>query len=193
MSASVDVNHLNFEGKKATNTIAMVMTMVSFSMLFAALFMGYAIYRATSQVWPPMGMQRVDLLIPTVSSAVILLSSLTYFLFEKNFVEEKLSMARTWLFGTMALGLAFVAVQFRLWGLLQESGIFVDTGIFASIIYGFTWIHAAHMVLGLAALAYLLPTLKGGKDFIFRIQNVGKFWHFLGLVWMIMYFTIFVF
>ena len=86
--------------------------------------------------------------------------------------------------------------QVFLWKNLQINGIYVDTTVFASIIYAFTWVHAAHVVGGILALLFLIPSVQGKRDeqrSEIWIKNVGQFWHFLGIVWVIIYFGIFVF
>jgi cytochrome c oxidase subunit 3 len=84
--------------------------------------------------------------------------------------------------------------QSMLWHSLKIQGIFASSGIFPSIIYAFTWIHAAHIVAGIGLLLWLqLSALKEINSMAkIRAANVGKFWHFLGVVWFIMFVTIFV-
>jgi cytochrome c oxidase subunit 3 len=61
-----------------------------------------------------------------------------------------------------------------------------------SMVYAFTWIHAGHIVLGLSALLWLGWLLKKGTVTEMKLTNVGKIWHFLGAVWIVMYLTLFV-
>jgi len=108
--------------------------------------------------------------------------------FEKNIKNKR------GLILTIVLGFGFMLIQSLLWQKLKSQGIFVSSGIFPSIIYAFTWIHAAHIVLALGLLFWLLlNVLKeiSPKSQI-RVSSVGKFWHFLGIVWFIMFLTIFV-
>jgi cytochrome c oxidase subunit 3 len=190
------VNERNIQRERATSSIAMVMTLVSFSMLFATLMLGYIAYRFTSEVWPPLGMQRASLGLPTISTVIILMSSLTYFLSEGGFNKGNHKAFKNYFWLTLALGTGFMVSQLLLWRDLKLSGIYVDTTVFASIIYAFTWVHAAHVVGGIVALLLLFPTLLGKREQIkseLWIKNVGQFWHFLGIVWVIIYFGIFVF
>ena len=184
MTSLANKPHSISQGERLTSSIAMTMTLVSFSMLFATLFLGYISYRFTSEVWPPVGMQSVGLGLPTISTMLILLSSFTYLLFE-NTKNSK------WLHLTTLLGVAFMITQFIFWKNLKLSGIYTDTTIFASMIYAFTWIHAAHVIAGLFAL--LLLTFRLRKDeCILWTKNVGKFWHFLGITWFVIFIGIFV-
>jgi cytochrome c oxidase subunit 3 len=160
-------------------------------MLFLTLMMGFAIFRFTAPVWPPAGMEKPSLLLPTISTLVIVLSSLIYISFEKNVVKGMADKrGLTW---TLILGVAFMVSQFLFWNQLKSHGIFVSSGIFASIIYAFTWIHAAHIVAGLGLLVWLYSALKTADSMTaVKVTSVGKFWHFLGIVWIIMFVTIFV-
>jgi cytochrome c oxidase subunit 3 len=184
------------EGKRIVSSIAMTIILISFSMLFATLFLAYAAYRFTIETWPPMGIQRPDLALPLLSTFLIALSSLVYWRFEKRYLSTE-GNANNALWLVLILGVAFVGSQFALWNSLENQGLLLSTGgIFSSIVYAFTWIHAAHMLAGVLLLAWLLISLRGDSAagvFTLRVQNVGKFWHFLGLIWLLMFFTIFVF
>ncbi len=179
------------EGDKVISSIAMIVTLVSFGMLFLTLMMGFAMFRFTAPVWPPAGMEKPSLFIPTLSTLIIFLSSWSYFQFEKE-VEKGLA-SKKYLLVTLTLGVLFMLSQFLFWNDLSSKGIFVSSGIFASILYSFTWIHAAHIVAGLSLLFWLYLKLdKEDKKIAVHTSNVGKFWHFLGIVWLIMFVTIFV-
>ena len=124
-----------------------------------------------------------------ISTFVILLSSFTYWMFEKNFEVSREN--KGWLWITALLGFAFLGTQITLWSSLKASGLYSSSGIFGSIIFGFTWIHAAHILLGIGALAWLAVKLKMEEMKLMTVQNVGKLWHFLGIIWLIMFITIF--
>ena len=174
------------EGEKVMSSIGMIILLISFSMLFLTLFMGYAVYRLTATTWPPMGMSELPRLQAHFSTGLIITSSIGYYFFEH---KKKVEL----LFITLFLGVLFVFSQFALWQGLKELGIYAGTGIFASIIYGYTWTHAAHMLLGLIALSFLIFKLKlSGKNVAQTlIENVGMFWHFLAIIWLVMYTLIF--
>lgn len=182
--------------EKMTSSIAMILTLVSLSMLFATLMLGYVAYRFTSDVWPPLGMERAALELPTLSTVIILVSSLTYYLTETSFLSQKLKQFKVFFSLTFLLGVGFMISQMFLWKNLEATGIYVDTTVFGSIIYAFTWIHAAHVIGGIVALLFLIPSLTGKRDYLkgqIWVKNVGQYWHFLGIVWFILYFSIFIF
>lgn len=184
------------EAEKQVNAIAMVVVMVSLTMLFATFFLGYAVYRLSAEVWPPEEWRRIDLGVPTASTLVLVLSSLTYFFYEQAYRKKSKSGIGKWWPLTFLLGLLFMAFQWKLWTSLKVVGIFTHSNVFSSMLYGFTWVHAAHVLVGLLALLSLLPVLKEkGEDnkFESRVSNVGKFWHFLGGTWLLLYGSFFVF
>lgn len=176
------------------NNLAMTITIVMGSMLFATLFMGYAIYRSNAVAWPPLGIPKISLLIPTLSTFIIALSSWFAFQVRKLMTVNNMNKAHQQLNITLFLGILFMFCQSYLWYSLKYTGIFLgSSGIFGSVIYGFTWIHAFHMVLGLGSLVYLKLVLKPTtRDSLQKTINVERFWHFLGIVWLVMYLTMFV-
>lgn len=189
MSVAIADKHL--EEKKVVSSVAMTMVLVSFSMLFATFFLGYAAYRFTSPVWPPMGMERPPM--PLLSTAFILLSSISFMFFESK--KSLFNRNSFWLEVTFLLGICFVISQFLLWDNLKSNGIFASSGIFPSMIYAFTWTHIAHIALSLASLIYLWIRLYRNRKFDgleIATESVGKFWHFLGIIWYIMFFLLFI-
>lgn len=179
------------EGDQVISSIAMIVTLVSFGMLFLTMMMAFALFRFTAPIWPPAGMTKPSLLLPTISTLIIALSSVFYVKFEKNVLKGTADKRN--LLITLVLGFAFMISQILFWNHLKSQGILVSSGIFASIMYAFTWIHAAHIVAGLGLLIWLYISLnKPDSLTAVKVSSFGKFWHFLGIVWLIMFLTIFV-
>jgi cytochrome c oxidase subunit 3 len=175
------------------SNLAMMVVLLGLSMFFATLLMGYAIFRTSADSWPPQGMVKLSLLLPSLSTLVIFISGLTCYQTIVNIKQNNLKMANKNLNRTILLGIGFMVLQGFLWANMKSSGVFVYSGIFASVLYGFTWIHAAHVVAGLIALGYLKWNLKPGtQNLLMKAVNVEKFWYFLELIWIIMFITLFV-
>jgi len=176
------------------NNLAMTVTLVMGSMLFATLFMGYAVYRTSATVWPPLGIPKISLMVPFLSTIVVALSSWFMYKVKVLVSQNQLQAGLKNLNFTMVLGTLFLASQGYLWFYLKNTGVFLGTsGIFGSVLYGFTWIHAVHMVMGMGALTYLKFALhSSAPNKMQKTINVEKFWHFLGLIWFIMFLIIFV-
>ena len=117
------------------NSVAMTVTLISFGMMFASMFLGYFLVRFNSPAWPPVEIENMPKLLPFLSTLVMGLSSFTYYKFEKEKGSKKF-----WLM-TFTLGLLFLSLQFALWNALAASGIFIANGQVPSMVYAFTWIH----------------------------------------------------
>ena len=189
-------NHLDSHQKDQRASIAMTVTLISLGMLFASLMLGYTVLRFQQTEWPPMGIQPVPLLWPTMSTIIIVLSS--FFMFEmqrtasREFKSNELSKN---FYLTLLTGFAFIGFQFKLWSMLKQVGIYADSGIFGSILYAFTWIHAGHIVVGLLGFFAIWIGIRKNienSDLKRRVSVVAKLWHFLAIVWMVLYLVLFV-
>ncbi len=184
------------EKQRVAAQIAMTILLVSFTMLFAALFLGYVVYRVQAESWPPMGMPRISLFYPMLSTLCIVASSFTYWRFEVAFTnrsDRKVMLG--WLWFTLGLGVAFFGSQWLVWQALWSEGLYVSAGVFPSLLHAFTWIHLAHMGLGLCMLfilAWLMPRTQYSVSDENKVVNYGKFWHFLDIVWIAMFVVLFV-
>ena len=170
------------------NSVGMTVTLISFGMMFASLFLGYFLVRFNAPVWPPVEIENLPKLLPFLSTLVMGISSYTYYKFEKG--EER---KKFWII-TFLLGMAFLGLQYSLWNALAASGILVANGNVPSMVYAFTWIHAVHIVVALGLvlwLGYYVFRKPSGLTKA-KLINVGKFWHFLGVVWLMMYLMLFV-
>jgi cytochrome c oxidase subunit III len=174
------------------SSVAMTVALISWGMLFATMFLGYFLVRFNSPVWPPVEIEDLPQLLPLVSTLTMLLSSLTYWWMEKQAFSSLKTAQFCWALTTL-LGLSFLGLQWVLWGSLKETGILVANGMVPSMVYAFTWLHAAHIVLGIAALLWLgfFVFFRTTELTVIKLINVGKFWHFLGVVWVLMYLMIF--
>lgn len=191
---TLKIDQNKVEEVKFTSSLAMTVALVSWSMLFATLFLGYAVYRFSASVWPPMGFEQVSLLYPILSTVVIVLSSWTMIRAQKSYFASDVKAFRNMLLLTIAFAIGFMLLQFVLWNMLNTQGLYVQSGIFASILHGFTWIHSAHVLLGLFGLLYLLPLAYAPACLVqnqVRVINIAKFWHFLGIIWILMFFILF--
>lgn len=175
--------------EKFKSSVAMTVTLISFGMLFASLFLGYFLARFNAPVWPPVEIENLPQFLPFLSTVVMGLSSWTYFKLEKDAAKRK-----AFWFCTVGLGILFLVLQSALWNALASSGILVSNGNIPSMVYAFTWLHAGHIALALGLLLWLGFYIfrRPEKVTELKLINVGKFWHFLGAVWFLMYLLLFV-
>lgn len=185
---------MNFNRGKAQISLATNIVIISMCMLFATLFMGYAVYRNSAPVWPPYGVEKPSLFLPLLSTLFLFVSS--FFCHKTSAYVKKLDFKSSHfhLNITIILGVLFMISQIFLWQQMRENGLYVNSGVFASLTYAFTWIHFAHMVLGILALFYLKKALRPKTSHLeAKTSSVENFWYFLEIIWLIMFVTLFVF
>ena len=161
--------------------------MASIVMLFAGLTSGYIVRMAEGN-WRifqvPMEFY--------VSTAIILLSSLTMQLAMIAVKKDNLPAVKRWLIVTLGLGLAFTYCQFLGYNTLTREGIFfVDkTTPSGSFFYAITGLHLAHVAGGILALLF-----TAGKSILGRYNSSNYlgmslcsiYWHFLDGLWIYLF------
>lgn len=189
-------NSINENSETQHKKLAMTVAIISWSMLFATLLLGYFVYRFSQTVWPPLGIASIPKLLPNLSLVSVLLSSVTLWYAQIAKEKNKDSNVKTFVFLTLILGVAYMVFQVLFWKELKLLNIFTSTSIFSSMIYAFTWIHAAHMIGALGGMLFFYIKIQQSRqinkwsNYFF---NISTFWHFLTIVWMILYLTLFVF
>src|SRR5664279_2750444 len=90
------------------------------------------------------------------STAVIIISSLTVVLTRNYFRQREMKQYRLWLAITLALGIAFVLMQYIGFTELWHSGVTLTRNVSFSFLYIIVGLHALHVIGGVMALAILL-------------------------------------
>jgi len=179
-----------------TAWLGMVIFLGSWAMMFGALFFSYGVLRVRMPSWPPPGMPPLPRFLPALNTVVLGLNALA--------LQRSLSAARrgqqavalrSLLLGLL-LGVAFLVLQVVLWMTLVTSGLQLQDGSMAAVVYGLTGFHAAHVLGGLVGLGLLIPAVARGLLNAARNNRLRlwvMYWHFVGVVWLTMYLLIFVF
>jgi len=162
-------------------------SMGSLIMMFGAFTSAYIVRHAAGN-W-------LEFAVPSIfniSTAVIVLSSISLQLSFNSYKSGKEGMYKAMLVLTFLLGISFLVLQYTGWNTLLEMGIDLKINPSSSFFYLINWVHAAHIVGGLTTLIVAMIhafTLKFEvknyrKD---RFQLVVQFWHFLGFLWIYLY------
>ena len=124
-----------------------------------------------------------------ISTAIIVLSSITYILAKKAIVEGHHNTGTKWLWATMALGVAFILFQFRGFSEMVEQGYYFTgptSNIKLSYVFLIAAVHIAHVVAGLISLSVVIYNQMKGKYSPAAYLGVtlgATFWHFLDILW----------
>lgn len=125
-----------------------------------------------------------------ISTALILISSLSYIWAKKAVVNANSKLGTTLLFVTLGLGIAFIALQFMGFQQMLANGYYFTgptSSIKMSYIFLIAAVHIAHVVAGLISLLTVLYNQIKGKytsEEYLGMSLGATFWHFLGLLWL---------
>lgn len=92
---------------------------------------------------------------------------------------------------TTLLGAVFVVVQgFEYYELWFHRGLRPDTNVFGSCFYAMTGFHGLHVLLGVIAMGVVTAMGLAGRydsKHYAPVELTGLYWHFVDLVWMILF------
>jgi cytochrome c oxidase subunit 3 len=171
----------------------MVVFLGSWAMMFAALFFAYGLLRLGAPVWPPIDAERLPLLLPGINTAILIVSSVTL---QRGIVGlRRGEILMPWLLATLALGITFMALQMVVWSSLWAHGFRLSSGHYGSVFYLLTVFHGLHVLVGIGLLFALLPFGLQRLDTDrppARVRLTAMFWHFVDVVWALIFLTVYV-
>lgn len=176
-------------------SLGMALFVGSWSMAFGTLFLSYFILRHRQGAWPPEGVALPSVGMAGLATGLLLASSLLLRGAVSRLGKGRAGAATFWN-GALLLGLAFAGLQTWLWTDLLAAGRLPETGVYESVFYGLTWFHGAHVVCGLLGLAWVSLGLVRGRYHAGRTivpGNVAVFWHFVDVVWAVLFITFFLY
>lgn len=178
-----------------TSSLGMLIFLGSWAMMFAALFFAYGYARSKSIMWPPPGMPALPVALPAVNTAVLFASSLTFAHGVREMGKGRKAMLPRMVAVTLVLGVLFLGLQLLVFKQVAAAGLSVSSGIYGGVFYAFTAFHALHVAVGLLVLGWVLFQSLRGRYTEHNHTNVRlctMFWHFVDVVWALMFLTIYV-
>jgi len=172
--------------------LGMLLFIISEVMLFGAFFTAYFFFRVVANDdWPAAGTE-LPVLIAGVNTAILLSSSLTMHWALTAAKNENRFGMRAGLFTTFLLGLTFLSIQINEYVHIGFSPADHAQG---SIFYGLTGLHGAHVFVGLTLL--LFATIRAFRGHFTAkehrgVEVPGIYWHFVDVMWIIVYSTIYI-
>jgi heme/copper-type cytochrome/quinol oxidase subunit 3 len=164
-------------------------------MLFGALFSSYVLIRTGAPHWPPEGGLTSDIVIVplgTFNTAVLITSSITMVMAWAACKMKNLTRFRIFMGATIGLACLFLVVKYFEYSHKFEMGHFPSHDNFYAIYFTLTGLHGVHIIGGIIVLSYLIG--PGSKmwntdleHFTNRVENVGLYWHFVDLVWIFLF------
>ena len=158
-------------------------------LFFGSLIATYMVYRGQSIVGPyPADI--IDVPITTVSTFVLLMSSFAMVMgvaAARNGNQKRLIQ---WLLLTIVLGLGFIGFQVYEFNLFRIEGLRYETNLFSSTFFTLTGFHGAHVTLGifwLICLTIVAARNPAGRPSGLDVDIAGLYWHFVDIVWIVIF------
>ena len=172
--------------------LGMLLFIISEVMIFGAFFTAYFFIRVVAgDPWPARGME-IPVAVAGVNTAILVSSSLTMHWAQTSIKNGNRFGLRAGMVSTFLLGLSFLFIQINEYVHVGFAG---HDSAQASIFYGLTGLHGAHVFVGLTLLA--MVTIRSFRGHFTPEQHRGVevpgiYWHFVDIMWIIVYTTIYV-
>ena len=173
----------------SNNKLAMWLFLGSECLLFGGLISTYMLYRGRSEGGPGPN-QIFDIPLTSVSSFVLLMSSLTMVLAVNSAKRKDVRNTNLWLVITALLGSLFVGGQVYEFTAFYHEGLGFTTSLFGSSFFTLTGFHGVHVTLGVIMLLVLVGIINRDRitgDRAEVVELVGLYWHFVDVVWVIIF------
>ncbi|MBV9952617.1 MAG: heme-copper oxidase subunit III [Acidimicrobiia bacterium] len=170
--------------------VGVVVWLSSELMFFAGLFAAYFTLRSSASVWPPAGAELATAR-TGLATAVLVGSSFTMHLAVKASEAGDRRMAVRWLLVTMGLGTLFLGNQLLEYTQLPFS---ISSHAYGSMFYLMTGFHGLHVIGGIGFMAAVIVIISGTTSRSPSAPPVtvcAYYWHFVDVVWVVMYSTIY--
>ena len=177
--------------------LGMWLFIMSDSLTFSAMLIGYAYVRISSDVWAKPFPFYPSIVFSTVMTACLLSSSLTMVMAVLASERKDRSGVVKWILATMAGGLAFLILHLIEWNHLIGEGLrpfSVPTDkpewaagaspLFGATFFTITGLHMFHVLTGVIYLGVKAARKRATHE---DVEISGLYWHFVDLVWMFVF------
>jgi cytochrome c oxidase subunit 3/cytochrome o ubiquinol oxidase subunit 3 len=121
---------------------------------------------------------------------VLLLSSLTMVLALAAIQRDDPRRMNVWLTCTALLGLVFLSGQYYEFTTFFNEGLSLSTNIFGATFFVLTGFHGTHVAIGVFWLLSMVVHSLRGKvraEQALSIEIAGLYWHFVDIVWILIF------
>lgn len=180
-------------GKASPGKIGMWIFLVTDAMSFSGYLIAYAVLRSKLD-WPNPS-EYLGITLSGIATFLLICSSVSMVLAIDACKAKNRQGMLNWLLVTIIGGATFLCIQAYEYNHLVHEGItltsFVDgTSLFGSTFYMVTGFHGLHVATGVGYLTWEYTNAHKGHydngDYN-RLEILGLFWHFVDLVWILVF------
>ncbi|RPH52776.1 heme-copper oxidase subunit III [bacterium] len=160
-------------------------------MLFGALFSSYVLLRTGAPSWPH-GREFLNVPLATLNTIILIGSSVTMVLSWAALKLNDLKKFRLWMGLTFLAGVGFMVIKAIEYGTKFSHHLYPSNNTFLAVYFTLTGLHGLHVLGGMVVNGYFWgPGRKMWKTeperFTNRIEVAGLYWHFVDLVWIFLF------
>jgi cytochrome c oxidase subunit 3 len=164
-------------------------------MLFGALFSSYVLLRTGAPTWPH-GREFLNVPLATLNTVILIGSSVTMVMAWASLKLNDFKKYRIYMGLTLLASVGFLVVKAIEYGTKFEHHLFPKSNTFLAIYFTLTGLHGLHVIGGMIVNGYFWgPGAKMWKTqperFTNRIEVAGLYWHFVDLVWIFLFPTLY--
>ncbi len=159
------------------------------AMFFGGLIVTYIVMRGRS-VSGPTPLEALDVPLTAVNTFVLICSSMTMVTALAAIQRGDQQKLRLWLIATAVLGAMFLGGQAFEFSQLFGHGLSLSANLFGATFFTLTGFHGAHVLIGVIWIGMVVArAFRGGvtQDNYLAVELAGLYWHFVDLVWIIIF------
>lgn len=199
MSSNHAFAHEHVEPASATgiphDKVGMWVFLCSEIMFFTGLIGSYIVLRFASPVWPHPG-NTLNIWLTALNTFILICSSVTMVQALASVRDGDIRKLKLFLSLTLLFGAIFLSIQAYEYRHLLHKGFNPHASLFGSVFYTTTGFHGFHVFCGVICMAFVT-----GKAFLGKytpahhqgVETIGLYWHFVDLVWIILFTIIYLF
>ena len=172
--------------------LGMFLFIASETMLFGSFFTAYFFVRVTAGTPWPSPPFHLPVFVAGVNTAILVTSSFTMHWALQSIKRGNRAGLQAGLLLTFLMGLTFLLTQVREY---SRIGFAPKDGAFATIFFGLTGLHGAHVFVGLTLLAFATVRAFRGHftpEHHHGVEIPGIYWHFVDVMWIVVYTTVYI-
>ena len=182
-------------GARSFGWWGMVWLIATEATLFASLLASYFYLRFRHGVeWPPDGIEPPELQLPLIMSVLLLSSSIPVHFAESGIKKGKVGLLKVGLAIGFLLGVTFLVLTVAVEWPETLHHFSPRTNVYGSLFFTITGFHAMHVLVGLAMSLWAQVRAWHGAfdaDRHVTIQNFTMYWHFVDVVWIFVFATLY--
>jgi cytochrome c oxidase subunit III len=172
---------------QGTSLFGFIVFLLSESVIFLSFFAGYIALKTTTTPWLPAGVEGLETNAPLINTIVLVSSSFVAYFAEEALKKHQMTQFRLLWLLTSAMGIYFLVGQAIEWNSLPFG---FTTGTFGSTFYLLTGFHGLHVLTGILLQFYMLFRSFQPNNYTAGhtgVVEVSLFWHFVDVIWIILF------